>query len=176
MRMQDVMAEVEIVEARSEADHAAVRELCRAFRRWVSDRYPHQLDVLEAYYPADEFEALLAQLPEIHAPPKGAILIARVDGATAGCVMLSPLEDGACEMKRLFVVESARGKGVARALCGALFDAARAAGYRAMRLDTGPLHHEAQALYRSLGFRERAPYYDAPPLLRETLVFMERPL
>jgi GNAT superfamily N-acetyltransferase len=175
MSAQDVMT-VQVVEAQSERDQEEVRALCRGFRQWVADRYPHQLEILEAYYPADGFEALLARLPAMHAPPQGVILIARVDAVAAGCVMLSPLEEGGCEMKRMFVSDAARGKGVARALCAALFDFARAAGYRTMRLDTGPLHHEAQALYRSLGFRERSPYYDADPLLRETLVFMERPL
>lgn len=170
------MADVEIAEARSEAEHAAVRALCRDFWRWVAARYPHMLEVLEAYYPADQFEALLAQLPEIHAPPEGVILIARVDDVISGCVMMQPLENGACEMKRLFVAEAARGKGVARALCLELFERARAAGYRTMRLDTGPLHHEARALYSSLGFHEREPYYDPPPQIRVALVFMERAL
>jgi GNAT superfamily N-acetyltransferase len=176
MSLQDVMAELEIVEARSEAEHAAARELCRAFRSWVAGRYPDQLDVLEAYYPIGAFEALLARLPEIHAAPRGAILLAKLDGVVAGCVMLSPFEGDVCEMKRMFVAETARGQGVARALCAALFERARAAGYRTMRLDTGPLHHEALALYRALGFRERSAYYEADPLLQDSLVFMERAL
>lgn len=167
---------IEIIEASTPQDVAQVTDLCRAFRAWSERRYAHRPELVEAYYPGDSFEALLAELPTKHARPGGAMLLARIDGAAVGCVMLSPLEDGVCEMKRLFVAEAARGKGVARALCLALFDGARAAGYHTMRLDTGDEQPEAHALYRSLGFLDRSPYYDAPPVLRDSLVFMEKAL
>lgn len=50
------------------------------------------------------------------------------------------------------------------------------AGYRTMLLDTSIRQAEAQALYRRLGFRDVAPYYDLSAALRDWLVFMERPL
>ncbi|NDU99815.1 hypothetical protein [Pseudoroseicyclus tamaricis] len=43
-----------------------------------------------------------------------------------------------------------------------------------IRLDTGPLHHEARALYHAAGFTGRGPYVEMPPELAAGLVFMER--
>jgi GNAT superfamily N-acetyltransferase len=106
-----------------------------------------------------DFEEELAHLPGEYAEPGGIILLAW-DGATpVGCVALRPFDDaGACEMKRMFVRPAGRGKGLGRTLGTAILAAARARGYRAMRLDTIDTMHEAIALYRSLGFREIPPY------------------
>lgn len=171
------MTDIELIEAENPADYEQAAEFCRAFQRWLYVRYPDDHALIDAYYPPDKFEALMARLPEIHARPQGTILIARLGGVPVGCCMVHELaEPGVCEMKRMFVDEAARGKGVARALCEGLFAWSRAAGYRTMRLDTGPLHHEALALYRAVGFTERGPYYDPGPEWIDRLIYFERPL
>jgi ribosomal protein S18 acetylase RimI-like enzyme len=117
------------------------------------------------------FDHELASLPGAYAPPAGALLIARdANGAALGCVAMRPLEPPAiCEMKRLYVAPQGRGLGGGKALVRAIIEAARAAGYSEMRLDTLASMHEAQALYRALGFSEIPSYYDSPI---ENTVFM----
>jgi ribosomal protein S18 acetylase RimI-like enzyme len=106
----------------------------------------------------------LATLPGKYTPPLGALLLARLpDGVAAGCVALRPLDPPAtCEMKRLYVAPEGRGMGIGAALVSAVLDAARAAGYGEIRLDTNPAMASAVALYRRFGFRPIAPYCASP--------------
>ena len=75
---------------------------------------------------------------------------------------LKPLGDGAVEIKRMFVVREARGRGVARALLVALEDAARDLGFTVVRLDTGPKQPEAERMYRAAGYREIGAFNGNP--------------
>jgi len=104
------------------------------------------------------FEQELASLPGPYAPPDGALLVAAVDGAPAGCVAYRRLDGATCEMKRLYVRPPFRGHGLGRRLTLELIATAREQGYTFMRLDTTPEMAAAQELYRSLGFRSIGPY------------------
>lgn len=112
------------------------------------------------------FDAELAQLPGDYAEPRGALLVAVVEGAVAGCCALRPLDaadyPNASEMKRLFVRKAFRGFGLGRELAEAMLDRARQAGYACVLLDTLDDMESARALYTDLGFEEIPPYYHNP--------------
>jgi len=108
----------------------------------------------------------LASLPGEYGPPRGAWLLALVDGAPAGCCALRPLDSAdyanAAEMKRLYVRKAFRGFGLGRQLAEAALDAAREGGYASVLLDTLDEMESARALYNELGFAEIPPYYHNP--------------
>ena len=117
------------------------------------------------------FEKELAELPGAYAPPDGRLFLASHENEIAGCVCLRKIGDGTCEMKRLYVRPEFRGKRIGRALAEKIIEEARSLDYDSMRLDTLPSKmSEAIKMYRSLGFREIAPYYHNPV---EGALFME---
>jgi putative acetyltransferase len=139
------------ISAATAADLDSVRALFRAYQGWLGISLEFQ-----------DFAAELAGLPGKYAPPAGALLLARVGAQIAGVVALRPLAPGRGEMKRLYVLPDFQGCGIGRALAAAIIEAARTAGYRAMRLDTMARMTAAVALYRALGFVEIAPYIFNP--------------
>lgn len=151
----------------------AVRALMRAFIAWHRQRHVQDLALIDSYFDAPAFEKELATLPGAYAPPRGCLLLARVDGAPAGCVALREIDPQTCEMKRMFVDPRFHGTGVGKALAQQLITMARTAGYRAMRLDTSIRQAEASGLYRRLGFQTIPPYYELSEPMREWLMFME---
>lgn len=113
-----------------------------------------------------DFDAELLALPGDYAPPRGALLLALVNGVVAGCCALRPIDSSdyvnAAEMKRLYVRPGFRGLGLGRQLAEAILDAARLAGYDAVLLDTLDDMEIARAMYQELGFKEIPPYYHNP--------------
>jgi GNAT superfamily N-acetyltransferase len=92
--------------------------------------------------------------PEDFSPPGGSFLVGFEDGQAICCGGVKPLPDGACEIKRMYVVPEVRGRGVAKALLVALEDEARALGYAVARLDTGPHQPHAERMYRAAGYAD----------------------
>jgi len=112
------------------------------------------------------FDDELAALPGEYATPRGALMLARVDGKIVGCCAVRPLNavdyPNAAELKRLYVRKAFRRFGLGRQLAECMLDAARVAGYRCVLLDTLHDMEAARQLYVELGFKEIAPYYHNP--------------
>lgn len=113
-----------------------------------------------------DFEGEIANLPGDYAQPRGALLLAKVNNAIAGCCALRPLDSSdyvnAAEMKRLYVRPAFRGLGLGRQLAEAVLDLALMAGYDSVLLDTLDDMEIARAMYEELGFKEIPPYYHNP--------------
>ncbi|HSK73987.1 MAG TPA: GNAT family N-acetyltransferase [Pyrinomonadaceae bacterium] len=151
---------IEILQAETAEEIEAARILFREYEAWLG------LDLC-----FQGFEEELAGLPGKYAKPEGRLLLALADKKAAGCIGFRKIEEGVCEMKRLFVRPEFRSLGLGKKLIEKLIEEAKIAGYERMRLDTyPPKMGNAVQLYESKGFREIPPYYHNP--YGETL-FME---
>jgi GNAT superfamily N-acetyltransferase len=102
------------------------------------------------------------------------VVVARDDDGTAlGCGALRELGDGVAEVKRMYVVPAARGRGVSKAVLAALEAAARERGWTTLRLETGPLQPEAVRLYAGAGYVRVAAFgaYAGDPDAADSLFF-----
>ena len=98
----------------------------------------------------------------MYGPPRGVLLLAKIEGGLAGCVGVRPIDAAICELKRLYVRSDYRGTGMGRRLTETALRAAREMGYKSIRLDTLPQMAAAQRLYEELGFRDIPAYYGEP--------------
>ncbi|GDY32592.1 GNAT family N-acetyltransferase [Gandjariella thermophila] len=105
--------------------------------------------------------------PAEFAPPRGLFLVGYLDGVPVACGGWRAHDadepeflDGDAEIKRMYVVPAARGRGLARAMLAELERSAAEAGRRRIVLETGLKQPEAVALYQSSGYR-RVPNFGA---------------
>lgn len=101
-------------------------------------------------------------------PPRGLFLLATDGDLPVGCGGWRAVGENRAEVKRMFTVDSHRGRGVARAVLAELERTAAAAGTTEMVLETGIVQPEAIALYLSSGYRpiDGFGHYRGMPLSR----------
>ena len=126
----------------------------RQARRLIEE-YAASLGVDLAF---QNFAHELQHLPGEYAAPTGAFLLAVEQGAHLGCVGVRKFSDGVGEVKRLYVIPAARGRGVGALLARSIVAEAGRLGFARLLLDTLPSMKGAQSLYLSLGFKPTAPY------------------
>jgi ribosomal protein S18 acetylase RimI-like enzyme len=137
--------------------------------RALFEEYAAQLNIDLCF---QGFAAEMGELAQIYGPPSGCLLLVRSGerGAAVGCGAVRRFSADSCEMKRLYVRPQARGAKLGLLIAEGLVARARALGYARMLLDTLVEMTPARALYRSLGFREVAAYYNSP---LSDVVYME---
>lgn len=91
-------------------------------------------------------------------PPDGVFVVIREDGKAIACGGVCRFDDTRAELKRMYVVPEARGRGLGREILVALETQACRFGYTSVVLETGDRQPEALGLYRAFGY-ERIPCY-----------------
>jgi carbonic anhydrase len=145
------MTGVVIAQAQSDGDYALARTLFEEYAKTIGVDLCFQ-----------DFSTELGRLPVMYGPPSGALLTMKVNNDVAGCVGVRRFRDDICEMKRLYVRPSFRGRRLGRRLAMAIAGRARDMGYRTMVLDTLSSMAAAHELYLSMGFTRAPAYYSNP--------------
>lgn len=165
------MSKLTIRPANLPSDMDALASLCWAYRDLLITRTTHVPGMVDRYYSKTDYAALIADLPRQHARPFGDILVAELDGEIVGCAMYYLHPCGHCEVKRIFVSDTARGHGVGYEILAEAKKRAAADGHKVMVLDTVHTLVEAIALYERSGFTATVPFYDPDQIFAETLRF-----
>ena len=100
--------------------------------------------------------------PEELGPPGGGFVVLWGEGRVIAGGGIKRLDDRACEIKRMYVVPDARGRGAGRALLAALEELGRELGYAVARLDTGTRQPGAQRMFERAGYIS-VPDYNGNP-------------
>lgn len=164
----------ELREAEAGADDATAAGLMVEYLVWANGRLLKEYAIND---PPTDPRGVLDGIGEYHRP-RGVLLLAEVGGRPAGVGALRRLGGAVAEVKRIYVVPSWRGRHIGSAIVDRLIDEARGMGATTLRLDTCRFMVDAQRLYRSRGFTERAPYPESeiPPRLHRHWAFFERGL
>jgi GNAT superfamily N-acetyltransferase len=130
---------------------AAARYCLRRYCEELAARFDQGFD------PALSISAAAEELT----PPRGFFVLATVDGEPVGCGALK-CHAKYGEIKRMWVAASSRGLGVGKRILHHLEDLARKRRLPLLRLETNKALVEAQALYRSSGYREVGAFNQEP--------------
>jgi len=163
----------EIRDADLPVDTDAVTGLWLEYLNWGNDgldaNYGFRLPVQEAV------ERDLASIGKF-LPPHGRLLLAIDRGEATGTAALQSIGTSTAEIKRMWVAPACRRSGIGGGMLDRLINAAEAAGFGSLRLDSPLFMTAAHALYRSRGFVDIAPYPESeiPDRYKPHWVFMER--
>lgn len=133
--------------------HASEARWCVAqYFEELDRRFEHGFDPGRSI-PTDDAEMV---------PPRGAFLIASVEGEPLACGAVKTIAPGTASLKRMWVADEARGLGLGRRMLAALEGEARSLGLTTLRLETNRALTEAVRLYRSAGYVEVSAFNADP--------------
>lgn len=152
----------EVRSAQSDRDYHQARQLVLAYVEWLNIDLSYQ-----------QFDQELEQFRQTYGPPNGGMVLAYQEQNAVGCVAVRFLEPQVAELKRMYLLEQFRARGLGRLLLLEALQIAKKLGYHKIRLDTLPTMPAAVHLYREAGFYTIAPYRFNP---NPATIFMERDL
>jgi putative acetyltransferase len=149
------------MDERREAAEARHAENIREARAVDSEKVMELVfSVLEEYGLKPDPAGTDADLKDVEAAylrRGGKFHVLEIDGAIVGSAGLYPVSRHECELRKMYLHRSLRGRGIGKLLLKTLLSDARRLGFRRVTLETASVLKEAIALYRSFGFREYSP-------------------
>jgi ribosomal protein S18 acetylase RimI-like enzyme len=107
---------------------------------------------------------------------EGIIYLLVSEDRVVGMGAVRKLEDGAGEIKRMYIKPELQGKGLGKEMMGRLEEKARELGYSTLRLDTAWFLEAAVHVYRRAGFVEREKYSGTESEGDSNYIYMEKML
>lgn len=139
---------VELLEAKSGDDYKTAIALFK--------EYAAQLGVDLSF---QKFDQEILEIEQQYSRPSGVLFIAYdLDKKPMGCFGIRQFEDSICELKRMYLKQELRGKGIGKILLEKAIEVGKELKYDSMRLDTLPSMASAIGLYQKVGFYEIEPY------------------
>ena len=143
---------VKILEAKTDIQFAQARLLF--------EEYAEELNLDLSF---QNFSEEIENIQKQYSRPEGVVYIVYDSkGVPVGCVGVRSLEGDICELKRMYLRDSSRGRGIGNQMLRQAIDAGIRLGYKKMRLDTLPTMLSAVKLYEKFGFYEIEPYRHNP--------------
>ena len=126
-----------------------------------SDKAQHLIALLDtelglSYAPEHRFTVNFDSFEEMG----GVFLVATLDDEPVACGALRPIDQRTTELKRMFVVQSHRGRGLAIQILLELEKVAKTKRFNRILLETGDHQHAAMKLYETNGYQRIAPFGD----------------
>ena len=146
----------------TEDEISKAKELILEYMRWLNIDLCFQ-----------DIDDELANFPKKYSPPEGEFIIAKNNNKVIGIVGIKNLENNICEMKRLFVKDEYKNKGIGKELVGEIIEEAKIRNYKKIMMDTLNTMEKALKIYYKYGFYEIKKYYNNP---YEGVIYLEKEL
>ncbi|WP_293914836.1 GNAT family N-acetyltransferase [Deinococcus sp.] len=164
------MTQITQIIDRSQEDQ--IRKLESEYFNWVNNRLNSEFQItldIEKMITKDMNDM------NIYFPPDGGMFLAEVDQLFIGTIFLTKLRQGVGQIRRMYVRDEYRRRGIARKLFETAIESARNIGYSQLLLESPKSWGAAHALYHDLGFNivQMYPESEVPEHLREYWVFIQ---
>jgi len=143
------MTEIMLAQTSEEYDEA--KKLFQEYAKELGIDLEHQ-----------NFSHELLHIKEQYGNNNGGIFLIKINDEYIGCAGLRNFSKNVAELKRMYIREKFRGKGLGRILVKKLIELAQNLGYTEIRLDTLPTMQSAILLYKKMGFYEIDAYRYSP--------------